>query len=109
MHGLPGDSTREATGKRTACLGGQGLAALGTTAADDGTTVGSAHAGAEAVSTLSADLAGLIRSFHVGCSLFVYFFGLFLFSARARRLSVFYIFSSNREKIKITRLCIILF
>lgn len=45
-------------------LGGQALAALGTTAADDGATVGGAHAGAEAVGTLSADFAGLIRSFH---------------------------------------------
>ena len=55
---------RKNAGKRTAELGGQALAALGTTAADNGATVGGAHAGAEAVSTLSADLAGLIRSFH---------------------------------------------
>lgn len=51
-------------GKRTAGLGGEALAALGATAADDGAAVGGSHTGTEAVGTLSADLAGLVSSFH---------------------------------------------
>ena len=55
---------RKHAGKRTAELGGQALAAFGTSAVDQGATVGSAHAGTETVGTLSADFAGLIGSFH---------------------------------------------
>ena len=51
-------------GKRTAELGGQGLAALGATAIDNGAAVGGSHTSTEAVGALSADLAGLVSSFH---------------------------------------------
>ena len=49
---------------QTALLSGQSFTALGTAAADNGAAIGSAHAGTEAMGTLSADFAGLIRSFH---------------------------------------------
>ena len=45
-------------------LGGQALATLCATAADDSAAVGGSHTGTEAVGTLSADLAGLVSSLH---------------------------------------------